>query len=84
MIGKEGALPSLGDILARRLPEVTFPKAAMSLLQILLNADGTTMVKENLQTAPWHAGRGFSFLGTFSWFSFLVDEGEKLRGNHTF
>ncbi|CAJ1363590.1 unnamed protein product [Effrenium voratum] len=30
---------------------VTFPKAAMSLLQILLNADGTTMVKENLQTA---------------------------------
>ena len=30
---------------------VTFPDAAMSLLQILLNADGITMARENLQKA---------------------------------
>ena len=32
--------------------QVTFPDAAMSLLQILLNADGITMARENLQKAP--------------------------------
>lgn len=34
-----------------QLAEVTFPDAAMSLLQILLNADGITMARENLQKA---------------------------------
>lgn len=32
--------------------QVTFPDAAMSL-QILLNADGITMARENLQKAPF-------------------------------
>ena len=41
--------------------EVTFPDAAMSLLQILLNADGITMARENLQKATQHRNAALLF-----------------------
>ncbi|CAL1147500.1 unnamed protein product [Cladocopium goreaui] len=43
---------------------VTFPDAAMSLLQILLNADGITMARENLQKA--HPAAGIIFVAYYA------------------